>query len=322
MNQVIYILLAIVALILLLPVTTEKRIVEEGGEVIVGGGPKWVELSIEGFSPVRAGSITVYFKPGQERLAQEVAQALQETFQLCLARLGITPSPLSVALFQREDFEDFGSLSFRVKGRWWPLFVSRSWQSLQESDSDFQDSLYWTMLHEAVEPTIVIPLYHDWRARWIGDGLATYAGYIVTKERSPAVANRRLSIYKQQVIQLVEAGRTTYDLIRYFPVMSQEGVREAKPHDPQLQLAGYGIALVFWLDIAQRYGEKVIRKFWERLSAQKPWCIMLGLLCFNDPNAQEAARILSELTGEDIWAKLQKMDLQAVLRTLEQAAGP
>jgi hypothetical protein len=27
------------------------------------------------------------------------------------------------------------------------------------------------------------------------------------------------------------------------------------------------------------------------------------------------------LTGEDIWAKLQKMDLHEVLRILEQAAG-
>jgi hypothetical protein len=30
---------------------------------------------------------------------------------------------------------------------------------------------------------------------------------------------------------------------------------------------------------------------------------------------------LSKLTGEDIWARLQKMDLHEVLHTLEQAAG-
>jgi hypothetical protein len=30
---------------------------------------------------------------------------------------------------------------------------------------------------------------------------------------------------------------------------------------------------------------------------------------------------LSKLTGEDIWAKLQKMDLHEVLCILEQAAG-
>jgi hypothetical protein len=32
-------------------------------------------------------------------------------------------------------------------------------------------------------------------------------------------------------------------------------------------------------------------------------------------------RILGEPTGEDIWAKLQKMDLHEVLRTLEMASA-
>jgi hypothetical protein len=57
----------------------------------------------------------------------------------------------------------------------------------------------------------------------------------------------------------------------------------------------------------EKHGEGVIKTFWQRLSQR------------GFPSAKEAARILSELTGEDIWAKLQKMDLHEVLRTLEQA---
>jgi len=72
---------------------------------------------------------------------------------------------------------------------------------------------------------------------------------------------------------------------------------------------GYAVSLAFWLRIAQQHGEGVIKEFWQRLSQR------------GFPNAQEAARILSELTGEDIWAKLQNMDLREVLQTLERAAG-
>jgi hypothetical protein len=39
------------------------------------------------------------------------------------------------------------------------------------------------------------------------------------------------------------------------------------------------------------------------------------------PTPKKPQQILSELTGEDIWAKLQKMDLHEVLRTLEQAGA-
>ncbi|MCL6642638.1 MAG: hypothetical protein K6T71_04885, partial [Candidatus Bipolaricaulota bacterium] len=74
---------------------------------------------------------------------------------------------------------------------------------------------------------------------------------------------------------------------------------------------GYAVSLAFWLQIAQKHGESVIKAFWQRLSQRR------------FPNAKEAAQILSELTGEEIWAKLQKMDLHEVLRTLEAAgAGP
>ena len=67
--------------------------------------------------------------------------------------------------------------------------------------------------------------------------------------------------------------------------------------------------MAFWLQIAQKHGEGVIKTFWQRLSQQ------------GFPNAKEAAQILSELTGEDIWTKLQQMDLHEVLRTLEQASA-
>ena len=316
MNQaLIYILTAVVIIVLLLPIAVETEIKPSEGKVFVGPGPIRVEISVEGFSKLKAGSVEIYFKPLHERLAQEVAQALQNALQLSSERLGIPAAPLSVALFQREDFEGFATLSFKMKEPGiWPLFISRDWQSLQESDLNFQDSLYWTMPHESIEASIASLFYHDWHkgwpSRWIGDGLSGYAGYVITKEHAPKVTDVRLNDYEQRITQLLEKGRDTYDLIRDF-VASDE-----------LQLAGYGVALAFWLDIAQRYGEETIRKFWQQANAQpRRWCLALGLICFGGVDAQKAARILSELTGEDIWAKLQNMDLHEVLQTLEQAAG-
>jgi hypothetical protein len=200
----------------------------------------------------------------------------------------------------------------------WPLFISRNWKSLQESDLDFQIDLYGTMVHEGIEGTVALFFYHDRRSRWIGDGLASYASYIVTREYAPQVIKENFNIYpKQKVAKLLERGQVTYNLIRDFPVMSLEA---SGGKDPEVLRAGYVISLAFWLGIAQRHGEETIRKFWGQVStSSKMWCIALGLICFGGVDAPKAARILSELTGEDIWAKLQKMDLHEVLRTLEQA---
>ncbi|GBC76333.1 hypothetical protein HRbin07_00532 [bacterium HR07] len=119
-----------------------------------------------------------------------------------------------------------------------------------------------------------------------------------------------LAVRRRNVqLGLVDQGHSHYDLTKEFLVI-KEGV--SKPAERPAGVTadpGYGVALAFWLEIAQRHGEGVIKEFWQRLSRR------------GFPNAKEAARILSELTGEDIWAKLQNMDLHEVLQTLEQAAG-
>lgn len=314
-TYVVYVVLALVVLLLLTPVT-EKITIEGEGITIGGTGSTLVELSVDGLLHLEAGSITVYFKAGQEKLAQETADALQKTFHLVQTRLGLPISPLKIALFQREDFGDISSISFYIKQSIWPLFVSRTWQSFQEGDLDFQKGVYWVMTHEAVETAIAPLLYLDAGTRWIGDGLAEYSAYTICKELSPSVISKRLDGLIKLLSQLLESGQTTYNFIKDFPVRIF-----TRTLDNDLDLAGYGVSLGFWLDIANRYGEETIHRFWTKISARKPWCIALGLICFEGRNAQDAARLLSELTGEDIWQKLQNMDLQEVLRTLEQAGA-
>jgi len=316
MREIFYIIIALIGLVLLLQ-TLNISIIEVGQTVEIGKGDEEIVLSLSGFSEWREGRILVYFKPSQQALAQEVAEALQESLHLISERLGIEGS-LAVALFQREDIEDLTSKSFILPGEVWPIFVSQRWKGLQDADLYFQQSIYWVMPHEATERVISKLLYHDRRARWVGDGLAEYAGYLVSKEWATLVITSRLLDLIKRVEGLLGKGKVTYNLLNEFLVRMGFGIQAERPWTEE-ERAGYSVSLAFWLEIAQEYGEGVIRSFWMRLRAYKTWCLLPWILCIG-PDAQTAARILSELTGEDIWAKLQRMDLQEVLEVLERAA--
>lgn len=315
MREILYVLAALIGILLLLQalgisIIKTGKTVEIRGE----GAEEEITLSLSGFSEWREGQILVYFKPPQQALAQEVAKALQDSLQLISERLGIEGS-LAVALFQKEEIGDLTSKSFTLAGGVWPLFVSQTWESLRDSDLYFQQSIYWVMPHEVTEGVIAHLLYLDRRARWIGDGLAEYAGYITSREWAPAVVHDMLNDLIGRVETLLNGGQVTYNLIRDFLVRSGLGGQADLPWT-EVERAGYSVALAFWLEVAQRHGEGIIRTFWEKFESLPRVCITF--FCIG-PGAQQAARILSGLTGEDIWAELQRMDLQEVLKTLEQA---
>ena len=281
---------------------------------------KIVNLDLEGFSMVQGGRVRVYFHPSQQILAQQVLNTLEHSLALINEKIGVATS-LYVALFPKEEVErNFGGLenvSIRLKGETWPILVSQQWDSLDDGDNDFQLTICWTMPHEAVESSIAHLLYHDRRSRWVGDGLAEYSGYLVSKQCSFSVMKERLRDLIGRVELLLTFSDIAYNLINEFQVIS--GFGAALRQYNYVQRAGYSVSLAFWLRISQHYGEEVIQAFGERLSLHKTWCLIPGLLCMG-PNAETAARILSELTGEDIWTKLQHMDLQEVRAILERAA--
>lgn len=324
MKILTYILITLTGIALFLVLAANLLIKEEvivEKEVTVGEvreGEEVITLSLEGFSKLEKDDVSVYFKPPQQALAQEAAEALQDALDLISERIGVE-SKIAVALFPKEELEErFGDIkhkSFVLKVHVWPILVPRQWQSLQDVDHNFQRDLYWTMPHEAVEGVISWQLYRDRRARWVGDGLAEYSGYMIAKQQAHSVASERIDDLKRRVQALLDAGKETYDLTRDFPVRSgplEETIGE-------VQRAGYGVALAFWLDLAQRHGERTIYNFWELLSLRKTWCLIPGLIC-HGPNAGSAAHILSKLTKEDIWSKIQRMDLKEVLKVLEQAS--
>ena len=300
------------------------------------------EIDISNMPYLRQGEITIYyFEPAQHRLAQEISQALTTSWRLVAKRLGILLGTLKVALIALAEAEraELGGVYIRqqvqvrqpLKSLFqrppespeppFPVIVPPDLQSLREADPNTQSSIYVTMPHEALHQVVSKALDKGWRfdpqTRGLEDGLAEYIGHLVARELSPAAYQWHIKRRVEAVRDLLQRREhPTYDLTREFPghITMSTSLRRESSQEPSQdssleELAGYSVALAFWLQIAQKHGEGVIKTFWQRLSQR------------GFPSAKEAAQILSELTGEDIWAKLQKMDLHEVLRTLEQAGA-
>ncbi len=286
------------------------------------------ELKLAQMERLKRGEFTVFFSPEHKALAEEVAEALVQSWRIVREQVGLDLGHLGVAVVVSEAHEELGGVSLRRRlwGLWnpiFPLLIPANSQRLTQADNDTLIAIYWAMSHEAMEWQVAKKLYHDPESRWIGDGLAEYVGYVITSKFCPQIRNWMLALRRNNVQTLWNLGQNRYNLAKEFLIIKiktkgffviKEKERAAEtlarklavvPPDP-----GYGVALAFWLQIAQKHGEGVIKSFWQRVSQR------------GFPNAQGAARILSELTGEDIWTKLQNMDLQEVLQTLEAAAGP
>lgn len=270
------------------------------------------QISLLKMKKVEDTEITIYFKSENEELAHELAETLNAARRLIQQHLGIPLQSLSIVLVPKEAGVGRVSLQGALAI---PILVPLSTKHLQDLDFTTDYFIYWVIPHESVELAIASIFYfHDRSSRWIGDGLAQFAGYIVTRELSPNGLDLAMRGEAQRVNKLLGNGNSVYDLAREFLVIKDKRENLLSSNDPR-ESAGYAVALAFWLDIASRFGNEVIRMFWHRVS-QLSRCV-LYIICLSHPTAKDAAQILSELTGEDIWHRIQTMDLQEVLRILE-----
>lgn len=252
-----------------------------------------------GLEVLREGPFTLYFPPQHKSQAAEVARALSQGWQIVKRRLDLDLGGFGVVLVPLQ--KEMGGV---FTERWGkepvpqPLVSSMNWQKLSEAPLPTRHSVYVVLPHEAAHRVL------RFEGRWLEDGLAEYIGYLVAQELDPEVLQRSLMARQAEVRALLP--QATYDLTSDPP--AQFIVKENKriKRFSSVEVAGYGVSLAFWLQIAQRHGEEVIRRFLERSREHR--------------GVQELAQILSELTGEEIWSKLRQMDSLEVLRTLEQAA--
>lgn len=253
----------------------------------------------------------------QEALAYLTAaeQLLKDRLGLSLGRLAIVLIPyqqgLQVLILQRRGWDALRQI-LQLDPILFPLVVTPGISSLLQQPFSVRFWAHWVMVHEGVEGQLARKLYfRDQSARWVGDGLAEYAAYVVTQELDPKVACEGWRNQQLRLRMGLERGLQQYDLIKGFPVrhdasLGQDGSRNAS--DAGVEQVGYALAFSFWYRMAQQHGEQTIRDFWERLSQELR------------PSAEDALSILEQLTGEDVKSWLQDIELEEIQLQLQAQA--
>lgn len=305
LSVLILILGALAALFLLLPkerhfLNQSRFAVDPEVFFVWDDSKKLYKIEPVGLETLRQGPFTLYFPSQYQVQAEEVAHALAQIWQVVRYRLGLDLGAFSVVLVLLR--EDMGGVFIES----WPdqpvpqlLVSSMKWTRVSEAPQPVRFDIYVVFPHEAAHFALM------WEGHWLEEGIAEYIGFSVVQELAPDLC----ALYRegrQKDIREILA-QSTYDLTREPPqeFVVQDGVR-LKVSSPE-EGAGYGVSLAFWLQVAQNYGEEVIRQFLEKARD------------LSQPTERELVRILSELTGKDIWSNLQQMNLQEALQTLEQA---
>ncbi|MDW8329363.1 MAG: hypothetical protein RML48_05225 [Candidatus Bipolaricaulota bacterium] len=301
-----------------------------GGEVIsgisstvstYGEGPTVVikKSQLEKMAKAQAGEVLVYYPDAaMESVAAQIAEELARSYAFVKERLGWELKPVGVVLLGGErpgtvriemglDMEPPFSL-------WLPSETIAG--GLAQAPEEVLTSIYWVMPHEATEPLFSRRLYaNDCGTRWVGDGLAEYAGYIVSGEFSPAVQQAWLKRRLRSIERLLEQGKTSYNLPQEFQAFRRVQIlfiRLGCQESPlPVMVAGYGVSFAVWLDLVDRHGEEVLRKFWPEL--QK----------IQKPRNQDVFKLLKALTGEDVEALITRVELPWAAEVLRRylAAG-
>jgi len=253
-----------------------------------------------GLEILHQGHFTIYFPSQYRPQAEEVAQALSQVWQVVKHRLGLGLGDFSVVLvLLKEDMGGVFIESWPRRPIPLPLVSAMKWIRVSEAPLPVRLSLYAEFPHEAAH----IALGLEWR--WLEEGIAEYISLMVVQELAPDLCEEYRKGRQEQVHLILP--NMTYDLTQdppqQFRIQDQVRIKTSSPQE----IAGYGFSLAFWLQIARGHGEAVIRQFLEQAKH------------LQQPSKQELARILSELTGEDVWGKLQRMNLHDALQTLEHA---
>jgi len=252
-----------------------------------------------GLETLHQDPFTVYFPSPYQIQAEEVAQALAQSWQFVQRRLGLDLGEFSVVLVLLQ--EDMGGVFIESWPRRpvpQPLVSSMKWARLSEAPLPTRLTVYAVFPHEAVHPTL------QWEGRWLEEGIAEYISFIIVQGLAPDLCTSYRDGRQSGVREILP--QETYDLTRKLPqeFVIKDHVR-IKTSSPE-EAAGYGVSLAFWLQIAHTHGEALIRQFLEQARH------------LSHPSEHELVRILSKLGGEDMPNKLQGMNLQRALQTLEQ----
>jgi hypothetical protein len=174
-----------------------------------------------------------------------------------------------------------------------PILVKKG-ASIKD-DQEFWKFLLWYHSHEETETTLLE--YYGLGnpdTRWYRDGMADYAGYVVSKKLNPEICEAIAADRRERALRhkgkgsLLDWGGTGDMGVQ--PSEGQSGGQVVHG----LVIDEYGAALQFFLDFVKDYGEGTLSKIHQELARTK------------EPDNKKLLEIMSTLTKEDIKQRVSK----------------
>ena len=208
----------------------------------IGGKTIKITDESEEFDVINLSSLNLYEKNGikvyhnKEDLdnAQKLAETLEEINLKIKQVLGVSSlEPLSVLLSKSKNVSTIGTL--KEKENVMPININD------------KEQIYWFYTHETTELNLIMKkaLYSKNKyLRWIGDGLAEYASLKIIEQTDEELKTKMLN---SRIKDIDEDKKQSFNLLKWEAITGQD--------------LGYAYSLAFWIDIEEKYGNKVIQEF-------------------------------------------------------------
>ncbi len=235
----------------------------------IGGKTIKITDESEEFDVINLSSLNLYEKNGikvyhnKEDLdnAKKLAETLKDINFKIKQVLGISSlEPMSALLTKSKNVSTIGTL--KEKENVIPININD------------KEQIYWIYTHETTELNLIMkkaPLYSKNKyLRWIGDGLAEYASLKIIEQTDKELKTKMLN---SRIKDIDKDKKQSFNLLKW---EATTGSNE-----------GYGYSLAFWIDIEEKYGNKVIQEFVNKF------------LNTNDYSTENITNILIKLIEKD-----------------------
>jgi hypothetical protein len=232
----------------------------------IGGKTIKIADENEEFDVINLSSLSLYEKNGmkvyhnKEDLdnAQKLAETLEEINFKIKQVLGISSfEPLSVLLTKSKNVSTIGDLKENVL----PININD------------KEQIYWIYTHETTELNLILKkelYFKNKYLRWIGDGLAEYASLKIIEQTDKELKNNMLN---SRIKNIDKDKKQSFNLLKWEATTGP--------------VEGYAYSLAFWIDIEEKYGNKVIQEFVNKF------------LNTNDYSTENITNILIKLIEKD-----------------------
>ncbi len=201
---------------------------------------------------VETAHARVFREPAlSKETAREVLEELGRVHALLVQHFPALPlGAIEVVLLPEEGY---GGKALSVPGRVsWPLVLDERGLSSHEA----RYFLVHLIPHEWAEEPISRRFYwRDRSMRWFGDGVAEYAGFVVSRALDPHVTCTTLEEY---VGRLEGLGGQAYDLPSDFRIWNREQLLSATPEAFEHMMRGYAVSFAVFFELASRYGPEAV----------------------------------------------------------------